>query len=159
VTLWAYPFTNGYLRQALRQEVAYASYLNVPTIILPPPRNRSQVASYARVINDCLKNVPYMQFSIRLPIYDPAVFQTRESSSPKSHGDHGPSGASSSPPHTPKTPPRLAISSSSPTGSFRSTKAPEGELNATWEMWDIIRTVCDYNTRLTLSEEIHLLTG
>ncbi|KIM68377.1 hypothetical protein SCLCIDRAFT_105837 [Scleroderma citrinum Foug A] len=138
---------------ALRQEVAYGSYLNVPTIILPPPRNRSQVASYARVINDCHKNVPYMQFSIRLPIYDPAVFQTRESSSPKSHGDHGPSGAST-PPHTPKTPPRLAISSSSPTGSLRSTKAPEDELNATWEMWDIIRTVCDYNTRLTLTLDL-----
>lgn len=138
---------------ALRQEVAYASYLNVPTIILPPPRNRSQVASYARVINDCLKSVPYMQFSVRLPIYDPAVFQSKEPSSPNSHGDHGWSGASS-PPHPPTTPPKMATSSSYPPGSLRSTKAPEGELNATWEMWDIIRNVCDYNIRLTLALDL-----
>jgi hypothetical protein len=26
------------------------------------------------------------------------------------------------------------------------------QLNATWEMWDVIRTVCDSNARLTLSE-------
>ncbi|KAI6096493.1 PRMT5-domain-containing protein [Pisolithus croceorrhizus] len=137
---------------ALRQEVAYASYLNVHTIILPPPRNRSQVASYARVINDCLKSVPYMQFSIRLPIYDPAVFQSKESSSPQSHGHHGWSGASS-PPHAPTTP-KLPISNSYSPGSLRSTKAPEGELNATWEMWDIIRNVCDYNMRLTLALDL-----
>jgi hypothetical protein len=24
-------------------------------------------------------------------------------------------------------------------------------MNATWEMWDVIRSICDYNTRLTLS--------
>ncbi|KAI6117252.1 PRMT5-domain-containing protein [Pisolithus croceorrhizus] len=138
---------------ALRQEVAYASYLNVHTIILPPPRNRSQVASYARVINDCLKSVPYMQFSIRLPIYDPAVFQSKESSSPQSHGHHGWSGASSSP-QAPTTPPKMPISNSYPQGSLRSTKAPEGELNATWEMWDIIRNVCDYNMRLTLALDL-----
>ncbi|KAG6332759.1 hypothetical protein ID866_6333 [Astraeus odoratus] len=136
---------------ALRQEVAYASYLNVPTIILPPPRNRSQVASYARVINECLKTIPYMQLSVRLPIYDPAVFQSRAPSSPRSLGDHGSSGASTPPP---VTPPKLSTSSTSPSGSLRSTKAPEGELNATWEMWDIIRTVCDYNTRLTLTLDL-----
>lgn len=36
--------------------------------------------------------------------------------------------------------------------------APEGELNATWEMWDIVRSVCDYNSRLTLSESPHHLS-
>lgn len=137
--------------QALRQEVAYASYLNIPAIILPPPRNRSHVASYARIVNECLKNVPYMQFSVRLPIYDPAVFQHRESPSLKSHGDLSSSGAST-PSSVATSPPKLVIPSASPPRSLRSSKAPEGELNATWEMWDIIRTVCDYNVRLTLSE-------
>ncbi|KIJ67063.1 hypothetical protein HYDPIDRAFT_85533 [Hydnomerulius pinastri MD-312] len=132
---------------ALRQEVAYASYLNIPTIILPPPRNRSQVASYARIVNECLKSVPYMQFSVRLPIYDPAVFQPKESS--KTHGDLSFSGASA-PSSIPTSPPKIVIPGTSPPGSLRSSKVPEGELNATWEMWDIIRTVCDYNVRLTL---------
>src|SRR5258708_23558789 len=80
--------------QALRQEVAYASYLNVQTVILPPPRHRSHVASYARAINECLKSTPYINFSIRLPIYDPAVFQPKES--PPFHA------SKSSTPSTPK---------------------------------------------------------
>ena len=27
-------------------------------------------------------------------------------------------------------------------------------LNATWEMWDMIRSICDYNPRLTLSKNV-----
>lgn len=134
--------------QALRQEVAYASYLNVQTVILPPPRHRSQVASYARAINECLKSTTYMNFSIRLPIYDPAVFQ------PKETPPIPPSATSaSSTPSAPSTPkivtPRISTSK-----SLKAARAPEGEINATWEMWDIIRTLCDYNTRLTLSMQI-----
>ncbi|KAH7884506.1 PRMT5-domain-containing protein [Phlebopus sp. FC_14] len=136
---------------ALRQEVAYASYLNIPTMILPPPRNRSQVASYARTVNECLKSVPFMQFSVRLPIYDPAIFQSKES--PKSQGDCSSSGASS-PSSIAASPPRIVIPASSPPRSLRSSKAPEGELNVTWEMWDIIRTICDYNVRLTLTLDL-----
>ncbi|EGO24309.1 hypothetical protein SERLADRAFT_356020 [Serpula lacrymans var. lacrymans S7.9] len=34
------------------------------------------------------------------------------------------------------------------------SKAPEDELNATWEMWDIVRSVCDYNPRLTLTLDL-----
>ncbi|KIJ12820.1 hypothetical protein PAXINDRAFT_117778 [Paxillus involutus ATCC 200175] len=135
---------------ALRQEVAYASYLNIPTVILPPPRNRSHVASYGRIVNDCLKNAPYMQFSVRLPIYDPAVFQPKESPPLKSDGDMNSSGASTSP----SSSPNALIPSSSPPRSLRSSKAPEGELNATWEMWDVIRTLCDYNVRLTLTLDL-----
>ncbi|KAG1771016.1 PRMT5-domain-containing protein [Suillus occidentalis] len=133
---------------ALRQEVAYASYLNVQTVILPPPRHRSQVASYARAINECLKSTTYMNFSIRLPIYDPAVFQPKESPPTP------PSATSvSSTPSAPSTPkivtPRISTSK-----SLKAARAPEGEINATWEMWDIIRTLCDYNTRLTLTLDL-----
>ena len=130
--------------QALHQEVGYASYLNIPTVILPPPRNRSHVASYGRIVNECLRDIPYMHFSVRLPIYDPAVFQSKE---PPPHGDPNSSDASS-----------LNVPAYSPTSlallqrHLKSVKASEGELNATWEMWDVIRTVCDNNVRLTLSE-------
>ncbi|KAF9236733.1 PRMT5-domain-containing protein [Melanogaster broomeanus] len=126
---------------ALRQEVAYASYLNIHTIILPPPRNRSHVASYGRIVNECLKSTPYMHISVRLPIYDPAVFQTKESPTPT---PTTPSASSSN----------FVIPTPSPSISLRSSKAPEGELNATWEMWDVIRTVCDYNVRLTLTLDL-----
>jgi protein arginine N-methyltransferase 5 len=55
--------------------------------------------------------------------------------------------AAGSPSSTSSTP-RLM----SETSSEMISTAPEGELNGTWEMWDLIRTICDYDTRLTLSE-------
>ncbi|EEB88196.1 hypothetical protein MPER_14103, partial [Moniliophthora perniciosa FA553] len=56
---------------ALQQELTYASYLNIQTAILPPPRNRVYVTSYARIINSCLRNTPFMNLAVRLPVYDP----------------------------------------------------------------------------------------
>jgi protein arginine N-methyltransferase 5 len=106
--------------QALRQELAYASYLNLQTVILPPPRNRDRVADYARAVNACLSiTYPGLQISIRIPVYDP------RSSSVASHYED-----------TPESPLLLA---------------PEGDLSSTWEMWDVIRTICGHNPRLSLS--------
>ncbi|TFK40311.1 shk1 kinase-binding protein 1 [Crucibulum laeve] len=127
---------------ALQQELAYASYLNIQTAILPEPRNRDHVASYARIVNSCLKNNPYIYLSVRLPIYSPSVLQP---GSPIS-AFHPAS------PSTPlKSPPKLVISDTSPETR---PGASEGELNATWEMWDLIRSMCDYNTRLTLTLDL-----
>lgn len=135
---------------ALQQELSYASYLDVQTAIFPPPRNRSQIAAYGRAINTCLARTPYMQFSIRLPIYDPSIFQATSPARP----------ASAIP--CDKTTPSSSLSSSSPSTPIRSpgsrtvpsTKASEAELNATWEMWDAIRSICAYNPRLTLTLDL-----
>ena len=124
--------------QALRQEVAYASYLNIQTVILPPPRNRSHVPSYARVVNSCLKNTAFLNFSIRLPIYNPSALRS-------------PSSAPSSPLWLTEPPESSPVLFPGNTPQSLST-APQGELNATWEMWDLIRSICDYDTRLTLSK-------
>jgi len=119
--------------QALQQELAYASYLNIQTAILPAPRNRDHVASYARIVNACLKSLPYIYLSVRLPIYNPSAFR--------------PSPPTSALPSVSK--PTLVVSD---TTTGRLTPSSEGQLNATWEMWDVIRSMCDYNTRLTLSK-------
>ncbi|KAI0033553.1 PRMT5 arginine-N-methyltransferase-domain-containing protein, partial [Vararia minispora EC-137] len=60
---------------ALLQELAFASYLDVHAAILPPPRNRHHIASYARAVCAALSRVTYMTLSVRLPIYDPAVLR------------------------------------------------------------------------------------
>jgi type II protein arginine methyltransferase len=109
--------------QALRQELAYASYLNLQTVILPPPRNRGHVADYARVVNACLSiTYPGLQISVRIPVYDP---RTLSPSSVAPHLEDAPA------------PPLLRV--------------PEGDLSSTWEMWDVIRTICGHNPRLSLS--------
>ncbi|KAF7965889.1 hypothetical protein HWV62_41010 [Athelia sp. TMB] len=127
---------------ALQQELAYACYLNVTSVILPPPRNRAHVASYARAVNECMKGTPYVRFSVKIPIYNPSIFHPREPSSPTARVGT----------------PRIEIDDdpmSSPGGAGKQPpRAPEGELNATWEMWDIVRSVCDYNTRLTLTLDL-----
>ncbi|KAG5647400.1 hypothetical protein DXG03_000471 [Asterophora parasitica] len=133
---------------ALQQELAYASYLNVQSAIIPAPRNRDHVASYARIVNSCLKNTPYIHLSIRLPIYNPSVLQNTPAS-PSLLGVEDFAGSSSLSPTQPA--PRLVVPGNT---SQKLSTAPEGELNATWEMWDLIRSMCDYNTRLTLTLDL-----
>ena len=110
--------------QALLQALAYASYLNIQSAILPPPKHRSQISSYARAVNACLNAIPYMELSVRIPIYDPIMLHVSSSA-----------GSAIS-----------AATMSSPSVLFSDEPSV-----ATWEMWDAIRTVCEYNPRLTLS--------
>ncbi|KAF8962758.1 shk1 kinase-binding protein 1 [Flammula alnicola] len=131
---------------ALKQELAYASYLNIHTAILPPPRNRDHVASYARIVNSCLSKSPYIYLSIRLPIYNPSAF-------------HPASPVSALPPASPVgglSPD--ARSRSTPSFVISESEQPQStsgaSLNATWEMWDVIRSMCDYNPRLTLTLDL-----
>jgi protein arginine N-methyltransferase 5 len=125
--------TSTKVLQALKQELAYAAYLDVHSAILPPPRNRVHVDSYARAINACLNSTHYINISIRLPIYDPSIFHTIRPSANS----------------------RFSISAPSQVIPARISGPPrshETSLSATWEMWDIIRSICDYSPRLTLSE-------
>ncbi|KAG9224846.1 hypothetical protein PTI98_009954 [Pleurotus ostreatus] len=120
---------------ALQQELAYASYLNIHTAILPPPRTRAHVASYGRIVQACLKKTPYMQLAIRLPIYNPYANGGQDVITSK--GD----GVSSNP-----GTPRLVVSDV----ANASVEPFQADLNETWEMWDVIRSICDYDPRLVL---------
>jgi protein arginine N-methyltransferase 5 len=127
---------------ALDQELSYAAYLNIFTIILSPPRNREHVASYARAVSACLNKYPYISLSVRLPIYHPAVFQATQTQA--SYSATGSLGTDASTPvAVPTTPPAIVTNCARP--------ASGTSLDATWEMWDVIRTMCEYNPRLTLS--------
>ncbi|GAA5836114.1 hypothetical protein JCM9279_002199 [Rhodotorula babjevae] len=55
---------------ALRQEISYASYLSITSIVLPPPKleNRECLADYARAINGALASSWHINISIRLPV-------------------------------------------------------------------------------------------
>lgn len=66
-----------------------------------------------------------MQISVRIPIYDP------RSTSPNTLAQQ---------PESENVP--LSVHA----------RAPDGDLSSTWEMWDVIRTICGYNPRLTLSK-------
>ncbi|KIJ52640.1 hypothetical protein M422DRAFT_65066 [Sphaerobolus stellatus SS14] len=53
---------------ALLQEISYASYLSIYTAILPAPKNREQVGSYARAVNAALAATNDIQLSIKLSL-------------------------------------------------------------------------------------------
>lgn len=130
--------------KALKQELVHASYLGMQTVILPPPRNRAHAADYARAVNSCLDGSgisPFTHLSIRIPIYIPNATST-----------------SSMIPSSSSTSMRMingAAASPASIASFASNHAAplsEADLNATWEIWDTIRGLCNYNNRLSLSE-------
>ncbi|EIN04806.1 PRMT5-domain-containing protein [Punctularia strigosozonata HHB-11173 SS5] len=132
---------------ALQQELAYATYLNIGTAILPPPRNRAHAASYGRAIGAALAANPALHLSLRLPIYDPAVFQAQAGKPPASPA---PVSVPGSPSPATFSPSRASVSS---VGSSVA-RAPEGDLNGNWEMWDVIRSVCDYHPHLSLTLDL-----
>ncbi|KAF9069256.1 PRMT5 arginine-N-methyltransferase-domain-containing protein [Rhodocollybia butyracea] len=128
---------------ALQQELAYASYLTIHTAILPAPRNRNHIASYARTVRACLQKAPFMSIAIRLPVYD--TTSVTEPIVPVSPSSSSSSLQSSSTPSTP----RLFVSNST------DSLAPlEAHIDAAWETWDLIRSICDYNIRLTLALDL-----
>ncbi|CED84658.1 Protein kinase inhibitor [Phaffia rhodozyma] len=118
---------------ALRHELAQAAYLNVPVVILPPPRNRALVADYARAVNACLAaGGPYTQISIRISISDPAELINQPGDNARSSG-----------------------SIMSRNSVRLSTSRPGGpDPSATWELWDVIRTMCGYNPRLSCTLDL-----
>ncbi|THV03227.1 PRMT5-domain-containing protein [Dendrothele bispora CBS 962.96] len=141
---------------ALQQELSYASYLNIQTAILPAPRNRQYATCYARVVNACLQSSPFMNLAIRLPVYDPNIAQDPLSPTSSLSGRsllssptiQRSSSLGSSLPSTP----RLVVSQ-----SLQSTSHPktlEEHIDASWETWDLIRSLCDYNPRLSLALDL-----
>ncbi|KAJ7593057.1 PRMT5-domain-containing protein [Mycena floridula] len=183
---------------ALQQELSYAAYLNIGSVILPPPHvcNRAHIASYARIVNSVLENTPYVQISIRLPIYDAEGFGkdaaksspglSTSSSVPSgfifSNGSISSASLSGSPSRSPSPFPRsstmsppwtptLVVSPSKDDGlgpgmarkssislnelaAAATTPSGADEFDAMWEMWDVIRSICGYNTRLSLALDL-----
>ncbi|KAI0787942.1 PRMT5-domain-containing protein [Fomes fomentarius] len=121
---------------ALQQELAFSSYLNAQCVILPPPSNRTQVGSFARAINACLSSIAFMEFSVRVPIYDAVTVVQVPSRSP-----------------SPVPSPIEPTSRFSPASADTAGAPPESNMT-TWEMWDTIRTICGYNPRLTLTLDL-----
>lgn len=128
---------------------------------------RAHVPSYARALRSFLESSHFMQLTVRLPPYDPAVLTPPRKSSASSTFPSpiipGPEASNStlnpglgigSVPSSPS----IEISGNPLLGGKRSG-APRlhsnSDLSGTWEMWDTIRAVCGYNARVTLGTLHH----
>ncbi|KAN0061417.1 hypothetical protein ACQY0O_006264 [Thecaphora frezii] len=134
---------------ALRQELAYAAYLGISNVILPPPSSepsrRPFLPDYARAVNACLSSggaeaAPagqWMNLSIRLPISSPyglAKMLATQASRGQGLASLGASGSAGS-----------SMSTPTPAAAAALLRAED---DWAWETWEHIRQLCSYSTRL-----------
>ena len=129
------PLVSNLSRQVVNIEVAYASFCGIGNIIVPGPRRYSSnsldsngVVQYARAIQEALSVASYIQVAIHFPMYG--------QDEPKDiTGDLLP----------------FAKGSTS-AGKAKANK--DIDLYETWDAWNLIRSVCKYNSRLSVGKII-----
>ena len=127
-------------RQVLEIEVAFASFCGLASVVLPTPKVRlgSQrgqgISQYAHAVQEVLSIGAFMQFSVRLPMWEGALqFDEPE-------GDVGNLGR-----------PEFddAIEEAR---SVSSDSARMNDFFGSWDTWNLIRSVCKYNFRLCVGK-------
>jgi protein arginine N-methyltransferase 5 len=122
----------GVSRQVFDLEVAYASFCGIANVIVPGPClpngtvSTAGLTQYASAIRHALEVSPYLNLQILLPMYPGKV----------AAGPGGSDGHLS----------RFSLTLSSP-----SIEANGSDEWATWEAWNVIRTTCNYSSRLSVA--------
>lgn len=123
--------------QVLTIEVAYASFCGISNIIIPGPNlhpsGRSDendgIAQYARAIQEALTIGSFMSFAIHMPMYEVPKLLVEVEGSLASYMQE----------------------------EYESTEKPseevEQDLFGSWDAWNLIRSVCKYNTRLSVGKK------
>ncbi|ETI21148.1 hypothetical protein G647_07492 [Cladophialophora carrionii CBS 160.54] len=119
-------------RQVLQLELAYAAFCGVIYALIPGPRLRghgacdSGIAQYARALVDALAQAPYMQLYIWFPMIDNSKEQAEQM------GD-------------------LAPFARQQYLDQDEAESKRLDLFGTWEAWDMIRSICNYPSRLCVA--------
>ncbi|KAI1084652.1 Skb1 methyltransferase [Whalleya microplaca] len=119
-------------RQVLNLEVAYANFCGVRSIIVPGPRqdaiqtgNNQGIAQYARAIQEALLIGTRLNFILHIPMYREPGLEEKVA--------------------------LLSLSEGNPNGSLQGADI---DLFSSWDSWHVIRTVCEYDTRLFVALRI-----
>jgi protein arginine N-methyltransferase 5 len=136
------PLISNISRQVLNMEIAYAAFCGVGNVIVPGPRrytnerdDTSGLIQYSRAVQEALSVSSYIQMAVHIPMYDQGDSYTKDLI-----GDLAPFA-------------REEYSSSSK-GKIPASK--EVELYSTWDSWNTIRSVCNYNLRLSVGKSLSL---
>jgi protein arginine N-methyltransferase 5 len=129
------PLIANISRQVLNIEVAYASFCGVGNIVISGPRTHGTeaadsdgLARYARAIQEALMIGSYIQIAIQIPMYGyEEVKDMTGDLAPLARGY----GAS---------------------GKAKENENEETALFGTWDAWNLIRSVCKYNSRLSVGK-------
>jgi type II protein arginine methyltransferase len=117
--------------QVFNLEVTYAAFCGIQNVLVPGPFlpdgsvARSAAAQFARVIAEAVAVAPYIHFQILFPMHPVSSLL------PSSESGH------------------LSNYAIKPAG-FQVTTYYSQSNWATWEAWNLIRTLCKYHSRLSL---------
>ena len=127
------PLISSISRQVLTMEIAYAAFCGVGNVIIPGPRRYSNIrddtsglVQYARAIQEALSVGTYVNMAIHLPMYDQGESETKDLI-----GD---------------------LASFVREEYVQSVAAKEADLYSTWDSWNMIRSLCDYHSRLSIGK-------
>lgn len=128
------PLISNISRQVLNIEIAYASFCGVGNIIIPGPRNYTSgskdnngIIQYARAIQEVLSIGSYIQMAIQIPMYGHEEVNEMT-------GDLQPFARDYQAPQ-------------------KSKGSKDIDLFETWDAWNSIRSVCKYNSRLSIGKK------
>lgn len=132
------PVISSVSRQVLNLEVYYANFCGVRTVIVPGPRQdgttdagRDGLARYARAIKEALSIASRTNLVIDLPMYREPGLGEKVDTLTMSLG---------------------IMAAEEKDAQDAGGKGKEIDLFSSWDTWDQIRTVCEYNFRLQLSK-------
>lgn len=128
------PLISNISRQVLTMEVAFASFCGVTNIIIPGPRQYNSnaattdgLARYARAVQEALGVASYVHVAIHIPMY---------------HEKDG------------NAVPLLGDMKPFTRAKYLSEDSNEDEeLFDSWDAWNVIRSVCKYNSRLSVGKK------
>ncbi|RFU34581.1 hypothetical protein B7463_g1783, partial [Scytalidium lignicola] len=128
------PLIANISRQVLNLEIAYASFCGIGNVIIPGPRpsgssDNTGLIKYARAIQEALSVGSYVQFAVQIPMYG---YEAEKSLT----GDLLPLARKEYVPEKIET-------------------NPDVQLFQSWDAWNLIRTVCKYNPRLSVALGLH----
>lgn len=123
-------------RQVLMMEISYAAFCGLSNVIIPGPRrygndrdDTNGLVQYARAIREALTVGSYIQMAIHFPMYD--------------NGE----------PHLDEPIGKLApFAREGHTLNERNAAAKEADLYSAWDTWNMIRSVCEYSSRLSVGK-------
>jgi protein arginine N-methyltransferase 5 len=115
--------------QVFNLEMAYAAFCGIQHVMLNGPLPGSNVVQYARAVSEALGMGPYIHLNILLPMVGELEHESGD-------GTH------------------LAELANEQDVALPEEDDPSEDIYSSWDTWDTLRTVCNYDSRLSVGKSI-----
>lgn len=115
--------------QVFNLEMAYAAFCGIQHVMLNGPLPGSNVVQYARAVSESLGMGPYIHLNVLLPMLGELEHESGD-------GTH------------------LAELANEQDVALPEEDDPSEDIFSSWDTWDTLRTVCNYDSRLSVGKSI-----